>query len=118
MRMVGLRNGGGIVAPCSPQAHGRRSVGVVIPESFRLTSGARANHHPCRVWPPEGGLAPRTNTKEATAMIRNLLQRLRRARRPAMRPCYRPWLERLEDRLAPATLPSGFTEALVASGLQ
>jgi glucose/arabinose dehydrogenase len=52
-------------------------------------------------------------------MIRNLLKRLRRrSRRHEARPCYRPRLELLEDRLAPATLPPGFTESLVASGLQ
>ena len=33
------------------------------------------------------------------------------------RPRFRPTLETLEDRLAPATLPTGFTEAAVATGL-
>jgi glucose/arabinose dehydrogenase len=44
--------------------------------------------------------------------------RARRAARPAApRPGYRPAVETLEDRLTPATLPSGFTETIVASGL-
>ena len=33
------------------------------------------------------------------------------------RPRFRPTLESLEDRLAPANLPTGFTEAAVATGL-
>jgi glucose/arabinose dehydrogenase len=44
--------------------------------------------------------------------------RARRAGRPAApRPGYRPAVEPLEGRLTPATLPSGFQESVIASGL-
>jgi glucose/arabinose dehydrogenase len=41
----------------------------------------------------------------------------RRPRRLARQSAIRPSIESLEDRLAPATLPTGFTEAVVASGI-
>src|SRR5436190_18358917 len=56
-------------------------------------------------------------------MLRNLFASLaspfRRtpARRPAPPRACRPQLERLEDRVTPATLPAGFTETAVATGL-
>jgi glucose/arabinose dehydrogenase len=50
-------------------------------------------------------------------VFRNPFRARRAAGRAAPRPTCRPAVEPLEDRLTPATLPSGFQETVVASGL-
>src|SRR5215210_2870625 len=62
-----------------------------------------------------------SSRRRATIMARDLCEDLRRSRRSGRRRVKpagrRPMPERLEDRVAPAVLPGGFTESLVAGGL-
>src|SRR5262245_32899358 len=100
--------------PCA-----RQRINFLTAGPVRVVPRVPSAEHPCSGNRCVGSYFP---LREGVFPMRwsflSLIRRTPRVRTlPARRRAHRPTLEALEDRLAPATLPTGFTESFIASGL-